>query len=129
MDNREARSLLTQHLEAWRKRSYQELVGLLGNQGCDEVIDWNDLRYGVRSGSSALDRGARWVAPRGAGWSRLSAPLRSRFGARRSRFGFNRVADGLHIDATIDPDVDVSFFRLTTRREKGGLTNIGLQAQ
>jgi hypothetical protein len=47
MDKREAQSVLTQHLEGWRKRSYQELVALLGNQGCDEVIGPSGAAYQI----------------------------------------------------------------------------------
>jgi len=47
MDEKEARSLLTRHLQAWRGRSYQELVAAIGHAGCDEVIGPSGAAYQI----------------------------------------------------------------------------------
>jgi hypothetical protein len=47
MDKNEARSVLGQHMERWRQRSYQELVALLGHQGCDDVIGPSGTAYQI----------------------------------------------------------------------------------
>ena len=47
MDKIEARSVLSRQLEAWRKRSYRELITSLGNQGCDVVIGPSGTEYQI----------------------------------------------------------------------------------
>jgi hypothetical protein len=47
MNKPEAQSLLTRHLARWRQCSHRELVELLGNQGCDEVIGPSGAAYQI----------------------------------------------------------------------------------
>jgi hypothetical protein len=49
MDNDEARFLLRQHLEAWRRWSYQELNTLIGRNCCEhcEVVGSSGATYQI----------------------------------------------------------------------------------
>jgi hypothetical protein len=47
MDKTEARAVLTRYFADWRKRSYQELITSLGNQGCDVVIGPSGTEYQI----------------------------------------------------------------------------------
>ncbi|MFO0822533.1 MAG: hypothetical protein U0792_05335 [Gemmataceae bacterium] len=47
MDQIEARSVLLRHFAGWRGRSYRELIGLLGNQGSDEVLGPSGAAYQI----------------------------------------------------------------------------------
>jgi hypothetical protein len=47
MDKNEARSVLARHIEGWRRRSYQELVTLLGHQRCEVVLGPSGAEYQI----------------------------------------------------------------------------------
>jgi len=47
MDKTEAQAVLTQHLAGWRTRPYRELIELLGNRGCQEVIGASGTAYQI----------------------------------------------------------------------------------
>jgi hypothetical protein len=121
-------------------------VGGVAERAVDLDRPVDDAVQGV--GDEALDGGAGWVLARGVRLVGLSAPLRSRLGCMcrgsdvcvaarmhvswlgcTCRSSDAQVAARIHIEADNRLRRRRFCFRLTTRREKGGLTNIELQAK